>query len=243
MDPLPHADVVGSLLRPLALLQAREDLAAHRISDADFKRIEDAAVDQALAVQEAAGLGIVTDGEMRRLSFQSQMPEAVEGFGPFDLDSFLWGEWHGDAEVGDLNLERPQTLGVVGKLRRKRHLSVEEFVYLRGRTDAVVKTTLPSPSLFANFWSPVRSTAAYATLDAFLADVADILRDEVAELARLGATYIQLDAPHYPLVLDPAWSAFYASQGWSAEDWVARGVELDNAVIDAFPRLTFALHL
>ncbi len=243
MDTLPHADVVGSLLRPPALLRARDDSAGGRISAAEFKRIEDAAVDAAVAIQEDAGLGIVTDGEMRRLSFQSQMPEAVEGFGQFDIDAFLWGAWHGDGVVGDLTVDRPQTLGVVGKLRRKRHLSVEEFVYLRGRTDRVVKTTLPSPSLFANFWSPERSVDAYPTLDAFLADVTDILRDEVAELARLGATYVQLDAPHYPLVLDPAWSAFYASQGWSAEDWVARGIELDNSVIDAFPRVTFAFHL
>ena len=70
-----------------------------------------------------AGLDILTDGEMRRLSFQSQMPEAVEGFGEFDLDAFLWGDWRGGERVGDLRKERPSTLGVVGKLRRKRHLS------------------------------------------------------------------------------------------------------------------------
>jgi len=231
------------MLRPAALLQARQDLAGGRISAAEFKRIEDAAVDAAVAVQVDAGLGIVTDGEMRRLSFQSQMPEAVDGFGQFDLDAFMWGSWHGDADVGDLSVGRPPALGVVGKLRRKRHLSVEEFTYLRGKTGSVVKTTLPSPSLFANFWSPAQSLDAYSTLDAFLSDVASILRDEVAELARLGATYVQLDAPHYPLILDPAWSAFYASQGWSAADWVALGIELDNSVIDAFPDVTFAFHL
>jgi methionine synthase II (cobalamin-independent) len=55
-------------------------------------------------------------------------------------------------------------------------------------------------SLWANFWSPQRSRAAYPTLDSFLADVVDILREEVVELARLGAAYIQLDAPHYALL-------------------------------------------
>ena len=243
MLDLPHADVVGSLIRPPELLAAREDLAAGRIAPTEFKRVEDAAVDQAVAAQEEAGLEILTDGEMRRLSFQSQMPEAVEGFGEFDLDAFLWGDWRGGARVGDLRKERPSTLGVVGKLRRKRHLSAEEFTYLRGRTTRIAKVTLPSPSLFANFWSPARSTAAYPTLDAFLADVARIVREEIEELIRLGATYIQLDAPHYPLVLDPAWAAFYAAQGRTAEDWIAQGVELDNAVMEGFPQATFAFHL
>ena len=243
MLDLPHADVVGSLIRPPELLAAREDLAAGRIAPTEFKRVEDAAVDQAVAAQEEAGLEILTDGEMRRLSFQSQMPEAVEGFGEFDLDAFLWGDWRGGERVGDLRKERPSTLGVVGKLRRKRHLSAEEFTYLRGRTTRIAKVTLPSPSLFANFWSPARSTAAYPTLDAFLADVARIVREEIEELVRLGATYIQLDAPHYPLVLDPAWAEFYAAQGRTAEDWIAQGVELDNAVMEGFPQATFAFHL
>ena len=95
-----HADVVGSLLRPPELLQARTDLADGRLTPARFKRIEDDAVDQAVALQEAAGLEVVTDGEMRRLSFQSQMVQAVDGFGASDIDAFLWGEWHGDEAVG-----------------------------------------------------------------------------------------------------------------------------------------------
>ena len=106
-----------------------------------------------------------------------------------------------------------------------------------------MKVTLPSPSLFANFWSPALSAEAYPTLDAFLADVAQVLRDEIAELARLGATYVQLDAPHYPLVLDPSWATFYSERGWTAESWIAQGVELDNAVMDGFPGVTFAFHL
>ncbi len=243
MPNLPHADVVGSLIRPPELLDAREDVAAGRITSSEFKRIEDAAVDSAVAAQEEAGFEVLTDGEMRRLSFQSQMPEAVEGFGEFDIDAFLWGDWRGDERVGNAPKDRPATLGVVGKLRRKRHLSAEEFTYLRGRTTRMPKVTLPSPSLFANFWSPAKSTAAYPTLDTFLADVAQIIREEIEELIRLGATYIQLDAPHYPLILDPTWAAFYESQGRTGEDWIAQGIELDNAVMDGFTEATFAFHL
>jgi 5-methyltetrahydropteroyltriglutamate--homocysteine methyltransferase len=238
-----RADVVGSLLRPKELIAAREGLAAGRLDPAQFKAAEDRAVDAAIALQEGAGLEVVSDGEMRRLSFQSQMVEAVEGFGQWDLDAFLWGDWHGDQGVGERRLERPPELGVVGRLKRKRHLSAEEFVYLRSRASAVPKVTLPSPGLFANFWSPERSSAVYPTLEGFLADVVDILRDEVLELARLGAPYIQIDAPHYPLLLDPETRAFYESRGWSLEKWLEMGIELDNAVMAALPGVTFGFHL
>ena len=236
-----RTDVVGSLLRPQDLLDARERLAVGELTPPEFKRVEDAAVDAALRVQEDSGLDVVTDGEMRRLSFQSQMTEAVEGFGEWDLDAFLWGDWHGE-EVGDKSIERPP-LAVVSKLRRRRFLSAEEFTYARGRTDRVLKVTLPSPSLFASFWSPERSRDAYSTLEEFLGDVAEILREEVVELVRLGASYVQLDAPHYPMFLDPAYRDFYASKGWPPERWIELGVELDNRVIDDHPHVTFGFHL
>jgi 5-methyltetrahydropteroyltriglutamate--homocysteine methyltransferase len=191
---LARTDVVGSLLRPPELLEARERRERGELDQAEFKRVEDAAVDGALRLQEEAGLDVVTDGEMRRLSFQSQLVEAVDGFGEWDLDAFLWGEWRSD-ELGDMSIERPP-LAVVSTLRRRRFLSAEEFTYARGRTERALKVTLPSPSLFANFYDPERSRGAYPSLEDFLGDVAEILREEVEELVRLGATYIQLDAPH-----------------------------------------------
>jgi 5-methyltetrahydropteroyltriglutamate--homocysteine methyltransferase len=238
-----RADVVGSLLRPPELLEARRRLAEGGISTPEFKRVEDRAVDWAISLQERTGLPVVTDGEMRRESFQSQMVEAVEGFGEHTIDAYLWGEWHGDEAVGERAIERPATLGVVGKLRRRRFLSLEEFVYARARTDRTVKVTLPSPSLYANFWTPELSKEAYPTLDDFLEDVAEILREEVEELARLGATYIQLDAPHYPLLLDPKTREFYEGRGWDFDRWMSRGIELDNNVIGDHPSVTFAFHL
>jgi 5-methyltetrahydropteroyltriglutamate--homocysteine methyltransferase len=238
-----HADVVGSLLRPPELLRARSEIAAGRMTPAAFKAIEDKAVDRAVRLQEEAGLEVVTDGEMRRLSFQSQMTEAVAGFGSWDLDAFVWGEWHGVDGAEDWRRERPHDIAVVGKLVRARHLSAEEFVYLRAYTRRMPKVTLPSPGLFVNFWSAEKSRDAYPTLDEFLADVVRILREEVEELARLGATYIQIDAPHYPLLLDPKTRAFYESRGWAFEEWLERGVELDNAVMEPIPGVTFGFHL
>ncbi|MGH3547389.1 MAG: cobalamin-independent methionine synthase II family protein [Pseudonocardiaceae bacterium] len=236
-----RTDVVGSLLRPGELLVARERLERGEIGPPEFKRVEDAAVDAAIRLQEGVGLAVVTDGEMRRLSFQSQLTEAVEGFSDWDLDAFLWGDWHGE-QVEDKRIERPP-IAVLGRLRRRRFLSAEEFAYARGRTQRIVKVTLPSPSLFANFYDPERSRGAYPTLESFLADVAEILREEVDELVRLGCRYIQLDAPHYPLLLVPAYRDFYASRGWPAERWLDLGLELDNMVFGQRPGVVSGFHL
>jgi 5-methyltetrahydropteroyltriglutamate--homocysteine methyltransferase len=236
-----QADIVGSLLRPPKLLRAQEQLAGRAITSAQFKEIEDRAVDDAIALQEEVGLQIVTDGEMRRQSFQSQMTAAVSGFGEFDLDAFLWGEWYD--ETGVKKTRRPRRLGAIAKLKRLRYLSADEFSYLKGKTKRIPKMTLPSPSLWANFWSPKYSRDAYPTLDAFLADIVNILREEVAELVRLGATYVQIDAPHYGLLLDPKTRVFYEKLGWSLDRWLSLGIELDNAVTAGFPDVTFGFHV
>ena len=238
-----HTDVVGSLLRPAELLEARERYDRGELAAPDFKRIEDAAVDAAVALQEQAGIDVVTDGEMRRLSFQSGLPDAVDGFGVVPIEAYLWGDWHGDDAVGDRATERPPRLGVKAPLRRRRSIAGEELTYLRSHTARIPKVTLTSPSLYANLWSPDVSTDAYPTLDGFLDDLVAIMVEEVRELARLGAVYLQLDAPHYPLLIDPATRAFYESQGWSLERWLDRGIELDNAVIAAAPGVIFGFHL
>lgn len=237
-----RADHVGSLLRPPELLRAREHFAAGRVDGPALKEAEDTAIRAAVLMQEAAGLPVVTDGEQRRESFQSELTSAVRGFDGVSIDAWLWGEWHSH-ELGDKTIDRPEEMAVVSPLEQRRSLAAEEFVFLRSVTDRVAKVTLPSPSLFANLWSPERSREAYPTFDDFMADVVAIFVREVSELERLGCGYVQLDAPHYPLLIDPKWRAFYAARGWTAESWIAYGVELDNAVIAAAPSVTFGFHL
>src|SRR4029079_6254254 len=115
-------------------LEARRRLEAGEMTEAEFKPIEDAAVDAAVELQESAGVDVVTDGEMRRLSFQSGLPDAVDGFGEVPLEAYLWGEWHGEEQVGDRATERPPRLGVKEPLRRRRDIASEELTYLRSRT-------------------------------------------------------------------------------------------------------------
>jgi 5-methyltetrahydropteroyltriglutamate--homocysteine methyltransferase len=232
---------VGSLLRPPFLRVARTAYLAGELAARDFKAAEDRAVREIVALQEEIGLPVVNDGEFRRESFQSELAAACDGFAGVDINAWLWGDWH-SAEVGDLSISRPAELAVVAPLRKRRGLAAEEFAFLRGCTTRQTKVTLPSPTLFANLWSP-RSADAYPTLDAFMTDVVTVLCDEVRELVRLGCTYIQLDAPHYPLFIDPTWRGFYEARGWSLDKWLSYGIELDNEVIDAGRPATFGFHL
>ena len=242
MPVTARVEHVGSLLRPPYLLDARAAVVRGSLDPPAFKAVEDRAVREVVGMQEDLDLPVVTDGEMRRESFQAELTEACDGFTGVSLDAWLWGQWHSD-EVGDATIERPPDLAVIEPLRKRRNLATEEFTFLRGCTGRQIKVTLPSPTLFANLWSPDKSAAAYPRLDDFIADVVQVLRDEVAELVRLGCDYIQLDAPHYPLLIDPNWRDFYESRGWPFQRWLSYGIELDNAVIDAGRPATFGFHL
>jgi 5-methyltetrahydropteroyltriglutamate--homocysteine methyltransferase len=241
---MARAEHVGSLLRSNRLLDARKARQAGDIPATGLKEAEDTAVREVVALQEEVGCPVVTDGEQRRESFQSELTAAASGFEGAGLDAWLWGDWHSD-ELGDMSTERPPDLAVVERIRRRRNLAAEEFTFLRAVTDRQKKVTLPSPTLFSNLWSPERSRNAYPSLEDFMSDVVEILCDEVVELCRLGCTYIQLDAPHYPLLVDPKWRAFYEARGGAADRWLSYGIELDNAVINAGTRAgaTFGFHL
>ena len=78
-----RADIVGSLLRPAYLKEARERHASGALSDAELKRVEDRAVDEAVALQTRTGVSIVTDGEMRRFAYFGHFSDAIEGFDKF----------------------------------------------------------------------------------------------------------------------------------------------------------------
>jgi methionine synthase II (cobalamin-independent) len=232
-----RAEVIGSLLRPAYLKQARLDFAADRLSLPQFKAIEDQAVDEAIALQERAGVNIVTDGEMRRSGSVAPLSDYVEGFEAVAFDTRRWHMPNGGLT------ELPVPLTVTGKLRRLRSLAAEEFTYARARTKRAIKATLPSPLTLALRWSPEFSAAAYPDPFTLFADAVDILRDEVRELASLGCTYIQIDAPEIAMLVDSETRRHvYEKHGISPDRMLGEGIDMLNAVADA-PEVTFAMHL
>ncbi len=234
--PTYRSDVVGSLLRPAYLKEARARRAASAMSHAEFKQIEDRAVDEAVALQIQAGLDMITDGEMRRYAFFGHLIDSVEGYDKFGG----WAIPFRDEQGNELIFKRPV---VVSRLKRVRPLCEEEFTYLRARTDHPVKVTLISAQQAAAYYDAEKSRGAYSTIDAYLADVVDILRAEVEELIGLGCTSIQVDAPQYAALLDPAIREGYRKRGNDPDRLLDRCIELDNAVIGEHPGVTFGIHL
>src|ERR1700687_3890333 len=231
-----RSDVVGSLLRPAYLREARMQFAAGQLTDADFKRLEDRAVDEAVDLQLRTGVEVLTDGEMRRYAFYSHLIEAVEGFDKFGGWSIPFRNEKGEA------FSHPRPV-IVSKMRRKRPMCAEELTYLRAKTGHPSKTTLVRAQQAAAYYDAKKSSGAYHTVDAYLADLVDLLRDEVAELVRLGCTYIQIDSPQYAALIDPQIREGYRERGNDPDRLLDLSIELDNAVISGHSGILFGLHL
>ncbi len=229
-------DVVGSLLRPDYLKEARAEYEAGTLSDQAFKQIEDRAVDEAIALQQRAGLSVITDGELRRYAFYGHLIDAVEGFDKYGG----WAIPFRDETGEELVLQRPV---VVSKLQRKRHMCAEEFTYVRAKATAPAKVTLISAQQAAAYYDAEKSKGAYATVDAYLADLVDILRGEIAELIRLGCAYIQIDSPQYTALLDPKLREGYRQRGNDPDRLLDLAIEMDNAIIGNHSGIMFGLHL
>ncbi len=231
-----HREVVGSLLRPTYLAEARKQFEAGQLSAADFKAIEDRAVNEAIALQEAAGIEVITDGELRRYAFYGHLIESLDGFDKLGG----WAIPFRDETGEQLVLQRPV---VVEKLKWKHSMGAEEWVYLRGHASRPGKVTLLSAQQAAAYYDPEKSKGAYATRDAYLADIVDFSRHDVEELIRQGCTYIQIDAPQYAALLDPQMREGYRQRGSDPDKLIDLCIEMDNAIIDGHPGITFGIHV
>ncbi|MGH7762375.1 MAG: cobalamin-independent methionine synthase II family protein [Candidatus Dormibacteraceae bacterium] len=231
-----RAEVVGSLLRPAELVRARKRLDSNEMTQVEFKMIEDAAVRAAIELQEQAGIDVVTDGELRRFAFYGHLIDSFEGF---DRKGG-WAIPFRDESGEQLILERPV---VVNPLRWKRSMCGEEWAFLRSVGGRPGKVTMLSAQQAAAYYDPEKSKGAYPTRDAYLADIVDLSRREIDELVRLGCTYIQIDGPQYGALLDPAMREGYRQRGSDPEELIDRCIELDNAIIEGHPGVTFALHV
>lgn len=230
-----RAEVVGSLLRQPFLVRARQRRAAGHLSAEAFKIVEDRAVDIAIAAQEAAGMDVITDGELRRGIFTGPLTENVDGLEYVPGVTRTWYTPNGPVEE-----ELPVV--VTGKLRLRRSAATEEFAYARARARTPVKVTLPSPLMMLLRWSPNHSTAAYHDAFDMVADAAAIIREEVRELAALGCTYIHIDAPEIATLVQHETREWYEQQGISVSRILTEGLELLNSVTGV-PGVEFGIHL
>lgn len=214
--------VIGSLPRPTFVKELIADDSPR--SEEEYRRLMGSAIHYAVALQEAAGLDVVTDGEWWRKSYIGVIAELAHGF-----------ELSRNPADG-----RPWTV-VVDKLAPKQPgFIAREVSYLKKLTDRQIKATLPAPALLGErMWDPVKSAKAYPTRESFVEACVPILRKELQLLRDEGVSIVQIDDPHLCLFVDPAVRAGYENADRAADF----AVDMDNQVADAVKDVKLAVHL
>ena len=238
MPPRYRAANVGSFLRPPELLQARRDFANEKLSAELLHAAEDAAILMTLEGQQRAGLPILTDGELRRGSWLTDMADAVDGF----VSDKVIMHWRGPG--GGAEGSTAQVVG--GKLRKARKLTGHELPFLRKHAAGPFKITLPSPSNFMiASYKPGISDKFYKSHAELLDELVEFTRDEVRCLVKEGVTYIQFDAPYYSHYLDPTQREHIRAAGYDPDEEFDRSIEGDNSVLKEIPRasVTVSAHV
>lgn len=237
MTPPFHADHVGSLLRPAELKEAFRKHRDGALPDDEFRRVQDDAIRRVVALQESVGLRSITDGEFRRPSYWAHFVAAVEGL---TIKEALF-HFH-DAAGERMAFTAPH---VCGRARRARPISADEFRFLRSVTRQTPKITMPSPSTM-HFWRGPSGIepGAYASAAEFFADLAAIYREEIAELASLGATYLQMDEVALAMLCDPDVGEAVRARGERPDDLVELYVGAINHSLESRPAgVTAAMHV
>ena len=238
MNPPFRVEHVGSFVRPQALLNAARARKAGQIHDSEFKRVQDQSIRDIVSLQESLSLPSITDGEFRRRSWSAGFIDAVDGFGLRD---------------GALSFRNEsQIVGVAASpyakapLKRKQRIVADDYRFLRSVvTRGVPKVTIAAPDVMHYFLGPQSfEKSVYRDREAFFSDLTKIYRDEIAELAKEGCTYLQLDDTALPCNCDPHAREDVAARGESADELTERYARLINECIRARPKeMSVAIHL
>jgi 5-methyltetrahydropteroyltriglutamate--homocysteine methyltransferase len=222
MTPLFPTSVVGSMPRPQFVRDLLRPETRRDLGEAEVTRRLEAAVAYVIAMQESAGLDILSDGEWRRLSYLGVIADICGGF-----------------EVG-FRGEQPWTTVVAPIEVRNPGLAAREAVFVRDHSRAEPKVALPSPYLLGQrVWDPARSTRAYPTREAFLRALVPVLRGELEAIRRAGIRRVQFDDPHICLFVDER----VRRQFDDPEAELDLAVGLLNEILDGFDDLWTAIHL
>lgn len=216
------ASIIGSMPRPDFV----KDLIADDcpFSEAEYQRLMSAAIRSVVALQEAAGLDVVSDGEWWRKSYIGVIAELAHGFqlsrNPAD--------------------GRPWTI-VVDRLTPKQPgFIAKEVAFLKQLTNRQIKATLPAPALLGErMWDADASSKAYPTREDFVRDCVPILRREIELLRDEGVSIIQVDDPHLCLFVNPKVRATYDDADRAADF----AVDMDNQLVSGFSDVRLAVHL
>jgi methionine synthase II (cobalamin-independent) len=198
MRPPFRADHVGSLLRPPELKAAREQFKAGRISREALAATEDSSIKKAVALQEAAGLQAITDGEFRRAFWHVDFLTGFEGIVATQSQYAL--KFHGE---GGVESETRSMMVVESRVKRTRPVMLDHFRFLKKATKKTAKLCIPAPTyLHMRGGRKVVNASAYPDVEEFWSDITQAYRQEIAELAAAGLEYLQIDDVSFACLCD-----------------------------------------
>jgi 5-methyltetrahydropteroyltriglutamate--homocysteine methyltransferase len=239
MTPPFTADQVGSLLRPASLLEARERRKRGELSAAELRRIEDQAIREVVAMQEAIGLQSITDGEFRRGLWHMDF---VCDFANVRQAPGIPIKFHSDE--GEIEWA-PPGVKITGRLARPHPIFVDDFRFLKAVTKGTPKITIPSPSvLHFRGGRTAIDAAAYPDMNEFYADLARVYREEIADLVEAGCRYLQIDEVNMAFLCDPRLRDFARSLGEDPDRLPHTYARLINdATAARHPDMAVCMHL
>lgn len=238
MTPPFRVEHVGSFVRPEGLLHAARAHKVGRLDEGEFKKVQDAAIRDIVAFQESLGVPSITDGEFRRRSWSAGFIDAVEGFGLRD---------------GTLTFrDGSRVIGVAASpyakapLKRRQRIVADDYRFLKAVVKrGVPKVTIAAPDVMHYFLGPQAfDTAVYRDREAYFDALARIYREEIAELAKEGCGYLQLDDTALPCNCDAHAREDVAARGENADELTGRYVRLVNQCLAGKPStMAVAVHL
>ena len=216
-------------MRPQRLIEAARSHKAGKLDDAGFRAVQDDCIREIVAFQEAIGLPSVTDGEFRRRSWSAGFIDAVEGFG---LRDGTLGFRNESGVMGVASSPYGKT-----RLKRKRRIVADDFRFLKSAVKrGMPKVTIAAPDVMHWFLGPkAYDTSVYADREAFFADLTRIYQQEIAELAREGCKYLQLDDTALPCNCDPNARKDVVARGENPDELTERYARLFNECIAGKP--------
>jgi 5-methyltetrahydropteroyltriglutamate--homocysteine methyltransferase len=246
-----RTDVVGSLLRPAGLKEARARLDDGAIAAEALRRIEDEAVREAVRLQESAGLDVVTDGEMRRLNFQDSFGASVEGYDATPSTLKVYERRVEGAAPGqrwEVPLQHAGTAvshrrPAKARLKLEHNMPLDEYRFVKKVAKGPAKVSLIGPDRISQRFEYENSKAVYRDMDDFLSDVVDIERQIVSSLVEAGCCYVHIDAPGFTAYIDPPSFEQMRKRGEDPMLNFSRSLKAEAAVIANFPGVTFGIHL
>lgn len=233
-----RAEHIGSLLRPAELLQARSAGASEPL-----RALEDQQILRVLERQNALGLKIFTDGELRRVNFMSDFNDAVDGI---DESDNLLRSWQASNAASSAQPSRVPGI-IVGKMKPTRRLAQHELVFMKQHSPGDIKMTLPTANQFpAIYYKRGISDKVYPDHSALLWDIVPIIKSEIHALVDKGAHYVQIDAPRYSYYIDPKWRNYIKQEmGLEPDAALDEAIRADNACLAGAKRagVILAIHL